>query len=252
MREEGKAYFLGCSGYFYWGWKKRFYPEDLKPKDWLSYYAKFFNTVEVNSTFYNFPKKENLRRFYRETPEGFVVSVKANRSITHMKKFRGTEELVKEFYSVVREALGEKLGCVLFQLPPSFTYSEERLERILNQLDPDFKNVLEFRHESWWREEVFEELRKRGVAFCSVSSPELPEELVQTSDFLYIRFHGKEAWYRYDYSEEELKVWTERIKSTPAREVYAYFNNDYNAYAPFNCIKLMELLGIGSQRGKIA
>ncbi len=244
MREECKAYFLGCSGYFYWSWKGRFYPEDLRPKGWLSYYARFFNTVEINSTFYSFPKKGNLRRFYRETPKGFTISVKANRTITHLKKFRGTKELVGEFYSTVREALDEKLGCVLFQLPPSFTYSEERLERILNQLDPGFKNVLEFRHESWWREEVFEELGKRGIAFCSVSSFRLPEELVRTTDFLYIRFHGKEGGHRYNYSEEELKVWAERIESTSAGEVYAYFNNDYNAHAPHNCLKLMELLKV--------
>ncbi len=248
MREEYRAYFLGCSGYFYWGWKGRFYPKELKPKDWLHYYAKFFNTVEVNSTFYNFPKKENLRRFYRETPEGFLISVKANRLITHMKKFIGTEELIRDFYSVVDEGLREKIGCILFQLPPSFRYSEENLEKILDQLDPSFRNVVEFRHESWWREEVYEELRKRGVAFCSVSSPKLPEELVQTSDFVYIRFHGKEGWYRYNYSEEELKGWAERIRSAPAREVFAYFNNDYNAYAPFNCMKLMELLGIRPYR----
>ena len=244
MREEGKAYFLGCSGYFYWSWKGRFYPEDLSPKGWLSYYARFFNTVEINSTFYSFPKKGNLRRFYRETPEGFTISVKANRTITHLKKFRETEELVREFYSTVQEALDEKLGSVLFQLPPSFTHSEEKLERILNQLDPGFKNVLEFRHESWWREEVYEELEKRNIAFCSVSSSKLPEELVQTANFLYVRFHGRKGGHRYDYSEEELKRWAKKLKGVPAKEVYAYFNNDYNAYAPHNCLKLTELLEV--------
>ena len=248
MLGEDRAYFLGCSGYFYWGWKGRFYPEDLKPKEWLSYYAKFFNTVEINSTFYKFPKKENLRRFYRETPEDFTISVKANRAITHLKRFRGTQDLIKDFYSVVAEALGKKLGCVLFQLPPSFKYSEENLERILSQLDPSFRNAVEFRHESWWREEVFEELGKRGIAFCSVSSFRLPEELVRTTDFLYIRFHGKEGGHRYNYSEEELKVWAERIESTPAGEVYAYFNNDYSAHAPLNCLKLMELLRVRPYR----
>ena len=249
MLEEDKAYFLGCSGYFYWSWKGRFYPESLKPKEWLGYYARFFNTVEINSTFYNFPKKGNLKRFYRETPPGFIFSVKANRSITHMKKFKDTEELLREFYSVVREALREKLGCILFQLPPSLHYSEKTLDRILSQLDGDFKNVLEFRHESWWREEVFSRLRESGVAFCSVSSPKLPERLVETADFLYVRFHGKEGWYRYNYSDEELREWAERLKGVSSGEVYAYFNNDFNAYAPNNCLRLMEFLGVKPYRG---
>ncbi|WP_457600052.1 DUF72 domain-containing protein [Hydrogenivirga sp.] len=239
---------MGCSGYFYWGWKGKFYPKELKPKEWLSYYAEFFNTLEVNSTFYNFPKKGNLRRFYRETPSGFVFSVKVNRTITHMKKMKGTEELVRSFYSVVEESLAEKLGCFLFQLPPSFRYSEENLGRVLSQLDPSFRNVVEFRHESWWRDEVYNALREKGIAFCSVSSPKLPEELVLTADFLYIRFHGKEGWYRYNYTEEELAAWAEKLRESGAREVFAYFNNDYNAHAPYNCLKLMELLGLRPYR----
>jgi len=248
LREEDRAYFLGCSGYFYWGWKGRFYPKDLKPKEWLSYYSKFFNTVEINSTFYNFPRTSNLRRFYRETPENFLISVKMNRAITHMKKFRDTEDMVRNFYEVIREGLREKIGCVLFQLPPSFRYSEESLERILSQLDPSFRNVVEFRHESWWREEVYERLREEEVIFCSVSSPKLPEDLIETSDTVYIRFHGKEGWYRYNYSEGELKLWAEKIRKSSAREVFVYFNNDYNAYAPYNCLKLMELLDIKPYR----
>lgn len=248
MREEDRAYFLGCSGYFYWGWKGKFYPKDLQPEGWLSYYSKFFNTVEINSTFYNFPKVSNLRRFYRETPENFLISVKVNRSITHMKKFRDTEGMVKDFYEVVKEGLREKLGCILFQLPPSFRYSEENLERVLSHMDKGFKNVIEFRHKSWWRKEVYERLKEEGVIFCSVSSPNLPEDLVETSDVVYIRFHGKEGWYRYNYSEGELREWAERIKGSSAKEVFAYFNNDYNAYAPYNCLKLMELLNVKPYR----
>ncbi|RLJ70930.1 uncharacterized protein YecE (DUF72 family) [Hydrogenivirga caldilitoris] len=248
MREEDKVYFLGCSGYFYWGWKGKFYPQELQPKEWLSYYARLFNTVEINSTFYNFPKVSNLRRFYKETPRGFLFSVKMNRTITHVRKLRDVADMIRDFYGVVREGLREKLGCILFQLPPSYKYSEQNLERVLCQLDSDFKNVIEFRHESWWRDEVYKALRDRDITFCSVSSPKFPEVLIQTSDTVYIRFHGKEGWYRYNYSEEELKEWAERIRNSSAREVFAYFNNDYNAYAPHNCLKLAELLDIKPYR----
>jgi len=242
--ERGKLYFLGCSGYFYPSWRGKFYPKDLKPKNWLKYYSKFFNTVEINSTFYHFPKEENLKRLYRNTPENFVFSVKANRAITHYKKFKEIKGILKEFYKVCRNGLNKKLGCILFQLPPSYTYSEENLERILENLEKDFKNVIEFRHISWWNENVFKVLRENKVVFCSVSAPNLPEALVETSETVYIRFHGKTSWYRYNYSEKELKEWAKRIKKTKAKEVFVYFNNDYNAYAPQNCLKLKEILGL--------
>jgi len=242
LQEVYKSYFLGCSGYFYRDWRGKFYPEDLQPKDWLKYYSTFFNSLELNSTFYHFPKRENLRRLYRETPSGFVISVKVNRAITHIKKFRDTEEIIRNFYSVVSRALEDKLGCIMFQLPPSLHYSKEALDRIVSQLDTGFRNVLEFRHESWWREEVFAHLREKRVCFCSLSSPALPEELVETADFLYVRFHGKGAWYRYNYTDEELSLWAGRLRETTSKEVYVYFNNDFEAYAPKNCLRLMELL----------
>jgi len=241
---NGKAYFLGCSGYFYPGWKGKFYPKELKPKDWLKYYSEFFNTVEINSTFYHFPTEKNLKRLYRETPENFVFSVKVNRTITHYKKFKNAKDLIADFYKVCREGLREKLGCILFQLPPSYAYTRENLEKILENLNPEFKNVLEFRHLSWWNEEVFNTLKRENVTFCSVSAPNLPETLVETSEVVYVRFHGKTSWYRYNYSEKELRNWAKRIKKSKAKEVFAYFNNDYNAYAPQNCLKLKDILGL--------
>ncbi len=245
MPAADRRYFLGCSGYFYRDWRGKFYPPELKPSRWLRYYAEFFDTVELNSTFYSFPKVQNLKRFYRETPEGFVFSVKMNRTVTHLRRMRGTEELVRDFYRTVREGLGEKLRCVLFQMPPSYRYSPENLQRILDQLQPEFVNVVEFRHRSWWCPEVTSALRDAGVVFCSVSSPELPEELVETASVAYVRFHGRESWYRYRYSDEELAEWARRIKSAQAREFYLYFNNDYNANAVENCRKLRELLRAG-------
>lgn len=237
-------YFLGCSGYYYRGWKGKFYPENLKTSEWLEYYSKFFNTVEINSTFYHLPKVSNLRRIYKKTPRDFKVSVKVNRYITHLKKMKEVKDRVREFYEICKNGLGEKLGCILFQMPPSYAYSSENIERILENLDKSFKNVVEFRHKSWWNEEVFKIFKEEGICFCSVSAPTLPEDLIKTSDYIYIRFHGRKGWYAYNYTNEELKTWAEKIKNSGAEEVWAYFNNDVNAYAPFNCLKLKEYLNL--------
>jgi len=135
LQAEGKAYFLGCSGYFYRDWKGRFYPEELKPSGWFRYYAERFNTVELNSTFYHFPKKASLRRLYRESPADFRISVKVNRLVTHRKRFRDTEEIVRGFYEVVSDALGEKLGCLLF-LSSSFPPLTDTVRRALRGSSP--------------------------------------------------------------------------------------------------------------------
>ncbi|WP_457643020.1 DUF72 domain-containing protein [Persephonella sp.] len=136
----------------------------------------------------------------------------------------------------------EKLGTVLFQLPPSFKYSEENLDRILGSLDSRFTNVVEFRHGSWWREDVVRIFDQNGIVFCSVSSPKLPEQLVKTNNTVYIRFHGRDKWYRYRYSDEELLKWVEEIKKVYPERVFAYFNNDFHGYAPENALRFRELL----------
>ena len=234
--------FVGCSGFFYWGWKGKFYPEDLKPSEWFSYYSSIFNTVEINSTFYNFPKKNNLKRWYKTSPENFVFSVKVNKVITHIKRFKNAAEEIEKFYSVVSQSLQEKLGAILFQLPPGFKYSKENLERIINSVDKSFTNVIEFRHKSWWNKDVYEIFKKNNLIFCSISAPEFPEDLIKTGDTIYIRFHGKENWYKYDYSDEELKSWAKKIKNSGAKTVFAYFNNDFYGYAPKNALRLIEFL----------
>ena len=151
-------YFLGCSGWYYHHWKDLFY-KGLPQKDWFKHYAATFNTVELNSTFYRFPKQSTAKGWYKKSPKEFVYSVKANKIITHMKKFKETQRLVKDFYNVVEE-LKEKLGCLLFQLPPNLRFNPKKLKEILSQLDPEKKNVLEFRHPSWWNKEVFEALKE--------------------------------------------------------------------------------------------
>ncbi len=239
---DKREYFLGCSGYFYKGWWGKFYPKDLKMSEWFSYYVNRFNTVEINATFYRMPKPSDIRRWYENTPESFIFSVKMPRTITHYKKFRNTMEEVRNFCNLIKKNLKEKLACMLIQLPPNYQISKENLSIILGQLDPEIKNVIEFRHKSWWCDEIYEQLKRAGVCFCTVSAPKLPEDLVVTANFIYIRFHGKDRWYRYNYSDEELKEWAEKIKGGGFKTAYIYFNNDFNANAPYNCEKLREFL----------
>ena len=233
--------YLGCSGWFYWHWKGKFYPNELPQSKWFQYYMQHFNTVELNSTFYHFPKQSTAKNWYRQAPKGFVYTLKVNKNITHIKKFADTQREIKDFYKLGDE-LKEKMGCFLFQLPPSLKLDSNLLEKIIEQLDPERKNVIEFRDKSWFKHEVYENLKKANIIFCTVSSPTLPEDFVKTSKDVYIRFHGKTAWYRHDYSQEELKAWSDRIKKAKPENVWVYFNNDANASAVDNCLKLRKLL----------
>ncbi|MDB5301810.1 MAG: hypothetical protein JWO87_3473 [Phycisphaerales bacterium] len=171
----------------------------------------------------------------------FVYTVKACELITHVKRFSGTKGLVKDF-GYIADPLGPRMGCFLFQLPPSFQYTPARLTGILRQLDPSRRNVVEFRHRSWWDERVFSAFRDTGAIFCSCSGPRLPDELVKTADDVYIRFHGTKKWYRHDYSKAELAVWAGRIRASGAARVWAYFNNDRDGYAIKNARELLRQL----------
>ncbi len=235
-------FYIGCSGYFYWNWKGKFYPSELKPSQWFDYYSKIFNTVEINSTFYNFPKEKNLKNWYKKSPDNFVFSVKVHRSITHIKKLVDVKDMLDNFYSSIKNSLKEKLGAVLFQLPPSYRYSKENMERIASVINQDFINVVEFRDRDWWNDEVYQFLKEKNITFCSVSAPDLPEDLIKTSSNIYLRFHGKENWYRYRYTDNELINWSKKILEKDADSCFIYFNNDYNAYAPDNAIRLKELI----------
>jgi len=233
---------VGCSGWFYWHWRERFYPTGLPTSQWFSHYAKSFDTVELNAPFYSWPTDGTIKTWLRQAGRRrMLYSVKVCELITHVKRFSGTKQLVRDF-GFVADQLGERMGCLLFQLPPSFDYSATRLRRILSQLEPQRKNVLEFRHRSWWNAHVYRELKSAGVIFCSTSSPKLPAELIATAQDVYIRFHGVRRWYRDEYSREELADWAQRIASCGAKRVWAYFNNDYNASAIRNAQQLERML----------
>jgi uncharacterized protein YecE (DUF72 family) len=233
---------IGCSGWFYWHWRDQFYPAGMPTKQWFSHYSSQFNTVELNAPFYSWPTVATVRTWLNQaTKKNFVYAVKVCELITHVKRFSGTKRLVEDF-GYIADLLGDRFGCFLFQLPPSFHFTRTRLKNIVSQLDPARKNVVEFRHQSWWNDEVFAAFRKARIIFCSTSGPRLPDELIKTADDVYIRFHGKTRWYRHDYSKEELAVWTQRIRASGAHHVWAYFNNDREGYALKNARALIRQL----------
>jgi len=169
-------------------------------------------------TFYRYPKPQTLKGWLNKVPEEFKFTLKANRQITHLKRIKNVKGEIRYFY-ILADSLRPKLGCILFQLPPSLTLDLDLLEEFLQTLSPRYKNVIEFRHESWYTDEVYYLLKSFNVIFCTVSSTKVPK------------------------TAEELTNWAELIKSTQAEECYVYFNNDYKAYAVQNCQMLKRLLG---------
>lgn len=239
----GTTYHIGCSGWFYWDWRNIFYPEGLATKDWFAHYTKTFKTVEINASFYSWPTEATVKNWIKQAGrKKFVYTVKACELITHTKNFEDTKELVKDF-GYIATILGNRMGCFLYQVPPSYHYSPARLESIVSQLlQTGQRNVIEFRHMSWWNERVYTAFKEANLIFCSCSAPRLPDELVETAEDIYIRFHGKKAWYRYDYTQEELEVWVKRIQQAKAQTVWIYFNNDFDGNAIKNAKTLARLL----------
>ena len=233
---------IGCSGWFYWHLRGSFYPTQMPTREWFSHYADHFSTVELNAPFYSWPTIAAVET-WRKQAEGrsMVYTVKASELITHINKFEGTQTLVRDF-GYIADLLGPLMGCFLFQLPPSVHYSPALLQNILAQLDPARRNVVEFRHTSWWNDDVFAAFEKAGAIFCSCSGPRLPDTLVKTADDIYIRFHGVERWYRHDYSHEELTIWADRIREARAKRSWVYFNNDFDGYAIKNATMLARIM----------
>jgi uncharacterized protein YecE (DUF72 family) len=232
---------LGCSGWYYWRWRGDFYPADLPTNQWFKRYARAFKTVEMNSTYYHWPRPATIQGWVRQAPPSFRYAVKVNGEITHERRMIGTKRLIRKF-SAIATAIGPKFGCFLFQFPPSFRYTAVRLKRITSQLDPAHRSAVEFRHPSWWRASVYRALARAKILFCSVSAPRLPETLVKAGDGIYLRFHGRTRWYRHDYSKAELAEWAEKIRASGAREAWIYFNNDYNGCAVRNAQQLRKML----------
>ncbi|MGQ9463158.1 MAG: DUF72 domain-containing protein [Candidatus Fervidibacter sp.] len=237
---------VGTSGWVYPHWRGRFYPHDLKPESWLPFYASHFDTVELNNSFYRLPKRETFERWRSQTPEGFLFSVKGSRLITHMKKLMNVDEALSRFLEAV-SGLGEKLAVVLWQLPPNLKANAERLYSFLKKLPKHCFNAVEFRHPSWWQErEIFKVLERCNASHCIPVAPPFPKELANfvTSTVVYLRFHGWNGIYEGFFPDEELAWWAEKVKGwqTQGLTVFAYFNNDINAFAVQNAQMLKQLL----------
>jgi uncharacterized protein YecE (DUF72 family) len=242
--QHKQSIFVGCSGWRYWKWRDSFY-DGVSQNDWFGHYLKNLDTVEINASFYSWPTVAGVQAWRRQPGrKRFVYTVKVCELITHIKKFKGTKTLIKDF-GMISDILGNRMGCFLFQLPPSYRYTKARLNDVVSQLDPAHRNVVEFRHASWWNEEVYSAFRNAGIIFCSCSGPRLPDELVKTADEIYVRLHGPKRWYRHDYSKAELAIWAGRIKASGAKRAWVYFNNDNDCHAPKNAITLRRMLGRG-------
>jgi len=227
---------IGCSSYNNRYWKGIFYPEDLPTSKWFDYYCQHFDTYEMNGTFYKFPTVRIFENWYKKVPEGFLFSVKAPKDITHFKKFADCETLLADFYNLCETGLKEKLGPILFQLPPSYNFTPERLHNIIKSLDKKFQNVVEFRHQSWWNQEVWEALLQNNITFCSVSYPGLPEDILTQFPIIYIRFHGNKKLFYSGYSKEDLDKIKNAI-SDSSTQAFVYFNNTAGTEGILNALE---------------
>lgn len=242
---------VGTSGWSYREWEGVFYPRGEKKK--LSYYSSVFDTVEIDSSFYAYPKKAIIQGCVRATPDGFLFTAKIPKLITHDKKLeleKGVERDLRRFLHEIRPLMdSRKLGALLLQMPPGFAYETGRskLERFFEVLPADVRFAIEFRNKSWLRPETWELLRKFNVANTIVDEPLLPPDTVVTTDFSFIRFHGRGSspWYNYRYSDKEIKDWAPRVKKVAASTTYAYtyYNNHFKGNAPDNALKLLKVLG---------
>lgn len=232
---------IGTSGWHYKHWLGRFYPTDLPPIEMLSYYIKYFDTVELNNSFYALPSETTVKNWRRKVPEKFCFAVKGSRYLTHMKKLKDPQEGIERFFSVFKH-MGEKFGPILFQLPPHFKNNPPRLDSFLTVLAEKHRYVMEFRDPSWHNEEIYSILRNHRVAFCIYDRGGFVSPMPLTTNFTYVRFHGA-VTDGGNYSPRVLADWAARMREWRDMEkIYVYFNNDWEGYAINNALTLKELL----------
>jgi uncharacterized protein YecE (DUF72 family) len=235
---------IGCSGWNYEHWRERVYPKGLPTRRWLEHYAKLFDAVEVNTTFYRLPKRSAVAGWVEQTPESFLFAVKASRYLTHLKRLTDMESGVRRFYERIEPLVESgKLGPVLWQLPENFHRNDERLASALEHL-PAGRHCFEFRHASWFEEDVYALLRNRGVALVIGDNPKRPFQTHElTTDWTFVRLHYGRRGRGGNYSKRELEEWRRRIAAWRSKvEVYAYFNNDWEGYAVKNALWLRKRL----------
>ncbi len=242
-----KPVHVGCSGWVYPHWRERLYPKGLPQRQWLPYYAEHFDTVEINNTFYRLPKPSAVQGWLEQSPPGFTFAVKASRYLTHVKRLKTLDPYIERFYEPLGALMeSEKFGAVLWQFPANFHRNTERLSNALRVL-PRGRHAFEFRHESWFTDEVYDLLRKHGAALVigDESSRWVSTPHVRTTDWTYIRLHHGSRGRHGNYSRSEIETWARRISQWRRdTEIYLYFNNDWEGYALRNARLLKDLLRV--------
>jgi uncharacterized protein YecE (DUF72 family) len=238
---------IGCSGWIYKHWRGLFYPEKLAVKRWFAFYAEEFDTVEINNSFYRLPERTTFVSWARRAPMRFEFAVKASRFLTHMKKLKDPREPLQRMFSRMR-GLGNRLGPVLYQLPPNFRVDVERLREFIDLLPRDARHVIEFRDPSWYTQDVCDLLDRAVVAMCLHDMPGSATGRTRVGPFVYVRFHGADAKYAGTYSKDRLARWAGWLdeQRRAGIDVYAYFNNDVGGHAPRDAVTLRSLLEIQS------
>jgi uncharacterized protein YecE (DUF72 family) len=234
---------IGTSGWHYGHWEGPFYPENISSDKYLEYYSKFFHTVEVNSSFYRMPDKETVRQWRDTVPDKFIFSVKASRYITHMKKLKEPREAVTFLINTV-SLFENKLGPILFQLPPRWHVDAERLESFIRSLPLDCSYAFEFRDTSWFDKRVYEILERHNMGFCIYEIGRVLSPQIVTADIVYVRLHGPDGPYRGKYSDHVLENWAGAFSTwaNQGKEIFCYFDNDEAGYAPQNAMRLQEMV----------
>ncbi|MDH5033632.1 DUF72 domain-containing protein [Chryseobacterium cucumeris] len=235
--------YIGCSGFYNNDWKGSLYPENAQSKDFLSLYSKTFNAVEINSSFYRKPTSKTLLKWHAETSDNFRFFIKIPKAITHQNRLENSKDEIVLFCNHIQNSLKDKLSGFLYQLPPSFKNTAENIERIINNLDSRFLNVIEFRHSSWWQKEIFDLLKQYDIVFSGVSFPgNLPEDLIiNHPEILYYRLHGKPVLYKSEYSNDFMDALAEKIKNT-TQTSFIFFNNTWGTAAIKNSLYLKHIL----------
>jgi uncharacterized protein YecE (DUF72 family) len=240
--QQGRIY-IGTSGWNYKHWKGTFYPADVKDSEQFGLYMQTFNTVELNNSFYHLPAIKTFSGWRKAASEGFIFSIKASRYITHMKKLIVDKDSIKKFFSHAG-TLKEKMGPVLFQLPPHWKINVERLATFLARLPKGKRYTFEFRNETWYQEQVYELLKKYNCAFCIYELERHLSPFKETANFIYIGLHGPGNKYQGSYSDTALQKWKTRCLKWQenSKDVYIYFDNDQEGFAAFNAQKLLEMI----------
>ena len=237
---------VGTSGWHYAHWKGNFYPKRCTPAEMFRIYREHFDTVEINNTFYQLPPHSTFETWRKSVPPGFLYAIKGSRFLTHMKKLKEPEEPIERLFDRIR-LLGNRLGPVLFQLPPRWKSNPERLDAFLAALPRRRRYAIELRDQSWLNDEIYAILRRRKAAFCIYDFAGFQSPLVLTANFSYIRLHGPTVHkYQGSYDDATLDFWTEWIRKQAKTldAIYVYFDNDQAGYAAVNAIELKRRLAV--------